>query len=578
MITRAATVDLPFREVWLADFEFSAPDGERPRPICLVAREVRTGTELRMWEDDLRAATTPPYGVGRDALFVAYYASAEMGCHLALGWPMPAHVLDLFTEFRNETNGLPLPCGAGLLGALTYYGLDAMGAAEKDEMRSLAIRGGPWTHAERAALLDYCASDVNALARLLPAMLPKLDLPRALLRGRYMKAAAAIEHGGVPIDVAELARLRERWDRIKGRLVAAVDAEYGVFDGETFKLDRWARYLAEHDIAWPRLPSGQLAMDDDTFREMARAHPAVAPIRELRHALSQMRLADLAVGSDGRNRCLLSAFRARTGRNQPSNTRFIFGPSTWLRSLIAPSPGWAVAYVDWCQQEWGIAAALSGDESMLAAYESGDPYLTFAKQAGAIPPDGTKATHGPVRERFKACALAIMYGMGAESFAQRIGSCTAEARALLDAHRRTYPRFWGWSNAAVDHAMLHGWLQTTFGWRIAVGPDVNPRSLRNFPQQANGAEMLRLACCFAVERGIQVCAPVHDALLIEASSREIDETVAATQAVMAEASAIVLGGFRLRSDAKVVRHPERYSDPRGERMWNTVHEILMECP
>ena len=44
--------------------------------------------------------------------------------------------------------------------------------------------------------------------------------------------------------------------------------------------------------------------------------------------------------------------------------------------------------------------------------------------------------------------------------------------------------------------------------------------------QANGAEMLRLACCFATEEGIAVCAPVHDAILIEAPVEEIDHIVA----------------------------------------------------
>jgi hypothetical protein len=80
---------------------------------------------------------------------------------------------------------------------------------------------------------------------------------------------------------------------------------------------------------------------------MARAYPEVAPIRELRGALSQMRLSDLAVGTDERNRCLISAFRARTGRNQPSNSRFVFGPSVWLRSLIRPQEGYGIAYIDW---------------------------------------------------------------------------------------------------------------------------------------------------------------------------------------------------------------------------------------
>src|SRR5438552_8491010 len=114
-----------------------------------------------------------------------------------------------------------------------------------------------------------------------------------------------------------------------------------------------------------------------------------------------MRLSDLAVGHDGRNRTLLSAFRARTGRNQPSNTRFIFGPSVWLRGLIKPPPGYGLAYIDWSQQEFGIAAALSGDPMMLAAYESGDPYLAFAKQAGAVPSDATKESHSETRELFK---------------------------------------------------------------------------------------------------------------------------------------------------------------------------------
>src|SRR5262249_26125562 len=96
----------------------------------------------------------------------------------------------------------------------------------------------------------------------------------------------------------------------------------------TFSAERWAGYLAHKSIPWPRLESGALALDDDTFREMARAYPVeVAPIRELRHALAQLRLNELAVGADGRNRVLLSAFGSRTGRNQPSNSRFIFGPA-----------------------------------------------------------------------------------------------------------------------------------------------------------------------------------------------------------------------------------------------------------
>src|SRR5262249_41951650 len=153
-----------------------------------------------------------------------------------------------------------------------------------------------------------------------------------------------------------------------------------------------------------------------------------APLREVRDSLSKLRLNDLAVGPDGRNRVLLSAFASKTGRNQPSNSRFIFGPSAWLRGLIQPGPGMAVAYLDWEQQEFGIAAALSEDQVMMEAYRSGDPYLAFAKQAGAVPPEATKHTHGPERDLFKACVLAVQYGMGEASLAQRIGKPVPYAR------------------------------------------------------------------------------------------------------------------------------------------------------
>jgi hypothetical protein len=244
--------------------------------------------------------------------------------------------------------------------------------------------------------------------------------------------------------------------------------------------------------------------------------------------------------------------------------------------LIRPEPGKALAYVDYEQQEFGIAAALSGDRAMMDAYTSGDPYLTFAKQAGAVPLDGTTVTHKAERERFKVLSLAVQYGMGAESLARILDESPARGRELIGLHRRTYPRYWQWSDDVEMTAFLSGKLQTAFGWRIHVGPNANPRSLRNFPLQGNGAEMLRIACILATERGIRVCAPIHDALLIESEADEIGDAVAAMQAAMREAGEIVLSGFRLRTDAKIVRYPDRYFDPRGERFWRTVWELIGE--
>lgn len=570
--------------IWLIDFEFhpaNGREGNPPRPVCLVVREWPSGATRRYWRDELDALGQAPFPTDASALVVAYYASAEMGCFLALGWPLPVHLLDLYVEFRCRTNGLQeagyLPHGSGLLGALIYFGLDSMSGEAKDDMRQLVLSGGPWSAEDRRAILDYCESDVAALAQLLPAMERDIDLDRALLRGAYMAAVARMEFRGIPIDTGRLDRMTASWTAIQDTLIARIDQDYGVFEGRTFRAARFENYLTRQGIPWPHLSTGALDMTDDTFREMARSHPAVAPLQQLRTMLSRLRLSDLTVGEDGRNRCLLSPFRSKTGRNQPSNSRFIFGPSRWMRGLIRPTPGWGLAYVDWSQQEFGIAAALSGDGNMIAAYRSGDPYLEFAKQAGAVPPNATKKSHKAERDQFKACVLAVQYGMGADSLAARIGQPVARARQLLELHRRTYPVFWAWSEGAVNQAVLGGSLWTVFGWRYrAVGPP-NDRSLRNFPMQANGAEMMRIACLLLGQHEIGLCAPIHDALLIEAPLDDLNSAVAQTQALMQEASRLVLDGFELASDAQVVRFPHRYMDENGATFWNTVMDLI-GCP
>lgn len=715
-----------FREVWLADFEFRAPPGERPAPICLVARELYSDRLLRLWQDEL---DSPPFRTGPDTLFVAFYSSAELGCYLALDWPMPSRILDLFIEFSNLTCGLRTPHGRGLLGALAHFGLDSISAADKVEMRNLAMRGGPFTESERQDLLDYCQTDVDALAKLLPEMLPTIDWPRALLRGRYTAAAARIEWNGVPIDAETLVGLRENWSLIKSRLIRPIDKDYGCFvptgkkldpttklgaaviraaddhgldpyqllaavdevwavdgsDGDrreaiqaarkatgltinritrweqegkdastypgldvtartlageipalgigrgyesgtnfddtdhagnlwsllrspdrrqqkydpkiidqavelcrviddnwapdklSFNAERFAAYLIREGIPWQRTETGALHLDDDHFRDAVKAYPQLAPLRELLHALSELKLNDLTVGSDGRNRCLLSMFRSKTGRNQPSNSKFIFGPATWIRSLIRPAPGMALAYIDWSSQELAIAARLSGDAAMLETYNAADPYIAFARLAGAVPADATKRTHPHERARFKTCLLGTLYGLGEEGLARKIGQSTAHARELLQLHHETYPRFWQWQRGMIDHALLFGYIETCFGWRVHAEPGANARSLGNFPMQAHGAEMLRIACCLATEQGIRIAAPIHDALLVEDSTDRIEGTVSRTQELMAQASEIVLDGFRLRSDAEIIRYPDRFVDEdRGRRMWDTVMGVLAD--
>jgi hypothetical protein len=122
--------------------------------------------------------------------------------------------------------------------------------------------------------------------------------------------------------------------------------------------------------------------------------------------------------------------------------------------------------------------------------------------------------------------------------------------------------------------MLTSRMQATFGWQLHIGASSNPRSLMNWPMQANGAEMLRIACIAVTEAGIEVCAPVHDAVLICAPLDRLDKHVSVTRTLMTRAGAAVTGGLPVRTDAEVVRWPDRYMDERGVGMWNRVMGLL----
>ena len=364
---------LPFREIWAVDFEYH--DGGRPGnpqfPICMVAKELRSGRVIRAWRDELVDMDVPPFDIGANSLYVAYLASAELHCHLMLGWPLPENVLDCFVEFRVRTNGRPTPRGRSLIGALSWFNIDSISSEEKTRWRDLILSGGPWSHDEQIGILDYCQTDVDALDKLLPPLVRSLEsrphwLAHALLRGRYMRSVAAMEYRGIPLDGPALERLEKRWDYLKTELITRICSEFPVFDGTTFKQDRFEALLVERGVPWPRTDTGRLALDRETFRQQVRAHTWLAPIREARDNLSQMRLSSLTVGADGRNRTLLGVFGSKTGRNTPSNSKLIFGPSAWLRSLIRPAPGTSLAYIDFSSQEVAIAAKLSGGSEDVA--------------------------------------------------------------------------------------------------------------------------------------------------------------------------------------------------------------------
>jgi len=395
-----------FKEIWCVDCEFAVREGKPPIPVCIVAKELRTGRVIRLFGEQMWQRKSAPFNVGDDSLVVAFYASAELSCFKVLGWQFPAHILDLYAEFKTLQNGLrPRQGGFGLLSVMIHYKLDHLSAIEKKEMQELAARGEPFTAEEREALLDYCQSDVDALVELLPRMVPELDLVgRVCIRGGYMAPSALMENAGVPVDTPLWTLLCENWESLKLAMVEHINPQYNVFEGIHFRFKLFEIWLKQHAIDWPRTPTGRPAMDYDTMRDMAMAYPEmIGPLHELKATLGKMRLQSLAIGHDGRNRTMLSAFGASSGRNTPSSKKYIFGPAVWLRGLIRPAPGMALAYLDYLSEEFAIGAFLSKDPKMLQAYlaKDSDPYIEFAKMAGKWPYGATRTSHSHVRDLFK---------------------------------------------------------------------------------------------------------------------------------------------------------------------------------
>jgi hypothetical protein len=343
--------DLPQSEIWIVDTEFypgrglanGGRDGDEVTPLCLVAYELRSGRIIERWQDEF--GPFPPYRLDADACFIGFVLTAEFGTHIALGWGQPVCALDAYIEFRHLTNDGRIRSGDrdkgfySLAGALRYFGEDAINTAHKKEMRDRVRAGPPFTAQEKREVLSYCRGDVDALARLVPHIVPTIrSLPQAHMRASFMWATAQQERRGVPLDLPTLDRIRARWHDMRVDLVTAMDGPFGCYEIEDGKAhwrkERFAALVRRERIAWPTYPDGSLDESAETFKDMVKQRPALEPLRELRSSLSALRLNDLQVGADGRNRAPLWPYTTKTGRNAPSTSAFVFGPAKWLRFLI----------------------------------------------------------------------------------------------------------------------------------------------------------------------------------------------------------------------------------------------------
>jgi len=500
------------------DFEFKQ-DGGEPIPqevVCCVAHDLKSGKRWRLTGDECAHLDEAPYPTGRDSLFICWNAVAELSCHKVLNWESPSHVLDLMICHRAITNGLGVK--ANLIEALRYYALQHLAAGEKEDLRRLAMRGGPYLNQEMADLLDYCETDVIALARLLPIMEPRIEalpnkLPGCLMWGRYMKAVMEMQATGIPLDRPSYELLHSRWPDVLSAITSNAHDQYGVFPNGRFSFGSFEKLIQQQGIPWERTESGRLNTRVDYLKRQGRVYPSIKPLANVMRTRSQNPKLNLVVGPDGRNRTWLSPFVSKTSRNAPSTNKFVMNCPGWMRGLVSPSEGYALIVSDYSAEEPWLMGVLAGDEAILGAYAAeGDFYLNIAQRMHLCGSDATKATHADLRYQIKVLVLAASYGMGKQSAATLMNVGAGEASSLMNKFRRAHHRYFDWIEAQQATTWVRGSTWTRFGWPINVPADPNERSFMNFPLQAHGADILRIVCCELTERGYDVCFPLHDSV------------------------------------------------------------------
>jgi DNA polymerase I-like protein with 3'-5' exonuclease and polymerase domains len=225
----------------------------------------------------------------------------------------------------------------------------------------------------------------------------------------------------------------------------------------------------------------------------------------------------------------------------------------------------------------GIAAAESNDAALMEAYRSGDVYHSLARMTGFTQdPDVShwKKTCPEVRQQMKALQLGVNYGMSVPSLARGLDRHPLIASGIIEKHRRSYPTFWGWRDDRVMGAMLDRYIKSSLGWPLRITTSPNKRTLYNFPMQAGGAEMLRLAAWRLCEAGIVPLMLIHDGILFEMTNREQIELA---KDIMRTAGRDVCSGFEIGVDVdQELTGGRRYRDKRpvAQKMWSTIMSAL----
>ena len=432
----------------------------------------------------------------------------------------------------------------------------------KNKMRDLIISNPDlFSPEESEAIVDYCAEDVRDLPALWDAVIkqyrkldPELTVHTikkfAYTKGEYSALTSIMEDRGYPFNYEKTKNFSNqvgnilyevqheinelfpdikpfRWNRKEqrfswdqGRTKAWIKEnvsgwEKGWLKTDTkdisLSLEAWQRYFDyKHD--YPKDIFGAQIVRFLKLKQSIYGFTA-NPDSKKRNFWD-------SVGKDKRVRPYFNIYGAGSSRSQPSATSFLFLKPAWMRALVEPSPGYAMAGIDYSSQEFLLSAILSGDETMYNAYCSGDVYLSFAITCGMVPEGGTKDEYKKERNLCKSTVLGLSYLMSKFGLANKLTLDSGEewdkdaAQEMIDLFYTTYPELKKYQTGIIEQYAGDGYLRLEDGW-YHWGDNDNFRSATNFTVQGVAAAIMRKAVKLAFERGLYVCITLHDALYIE---------------------------------------------------------------
>lgn len=438
----------------------------------------------------------------------------------------------------------------------------------KTKMRDIIISDNDADiEANAFEIMRYCESDVKYL----PALFQKIkeeyrrSLPNSLMstleedmvrRGEFSARTALMVREGLPINMDWARNLAANVPLALIECIKDINDQFP--DIMPFRFDKRTGYVMDTKAIrqwirssgfdqWPLTDGGvkgkrdfSLALEawEEFFNfrhDFPRGNFGAQMVRylKLKQSLASFKFTGDksffdTLGSDGRSRPFMNHFGAQSSRSQPKSTGFLFLKAAWMRVLAQPPKGYALGAIDYSSQEFLIGALLSGDTKMLEAYKSGDVYLSYGKEIGVIPQDGTKKTHSAQRDAQKPVILGWLFWSTGYSLSYELTNQTGrkwtpeEAQPLLDRLDSVYSKMAAFRQHTIDKYKAEGRLVLPDNW-VMFGDNPKFRSVANFGVQGFGASIMRLAVALAQQNGLKVIQSLHDALYILSPAEKIKE-------------------------------------------------------